>query len=104
MARLWKSHFLSVPLSSESDVRYQPKKWSRLRYAIAALLAVAITLVALRVSSPPPPMVVPVPRDLEKLEPQLRAYLKDQIEWTRKAPRNMHRQATLGMVYAANAL
>src|SRR6266536_707824 len=104
MARLWTSHFLSVLRSSESNVGYQPKKWPRLRYAIVAVLAAATALVALRVISPLPPIVVPVPGDLERLEPQLRAYLKDKIEWTRKAPRDVHRQATLGMVYAANAL
>src|SRR5438552_11248948 len=105
MARPWTSHFLSVLRSSESNARYQPNNWRGLRYAVVALVALATALAVLRLKSPPlPPIVVPVPSDLEKIEPQLRAYLKDRIEWTREAPRDLHRQATLGIIYAANAL
>jgi tetratricopeptide (TPR) repeat protein len=45
-----------------------------------------------------------VPPDLAQLQPQLRAYLMEKIEWVRDAPRQMERHATLGIVYAANLL
>ena len=47
---------------------------------------------------------VPVPKDLDKLEPQLRNYVTQKIKWVRERPREMHRQATLGIIYAANSL
>jgi tetratricopeptide (TPR) repeat protein len=51
-----------------------------------------------------PQLAPPVPKDLDKLAPQLRAYVTEKVKWVRVAPRNAQRQATLGMVYAANAL
>jgi len=47
---------------------------------------------------------VPVPDDLARLEPQLRAYLEEKVRWTKDRPGDWQRQATLGIVYAANAL
>jgi tetratricopeptide (TPR) repeat protein len=47
---------------------------------------------------------VPVPTDLEKLDPQLRDYLRLQLNWVRQKPVDPARQATLGIVYAANLL
>ena len=47
---------------------------------------------------------VPVPADLEKLDPQLRDYLRLQLKWVQQKPVDPTRQATLGIVYAANLL
>jgi len=51
-----------------------------------------------------PAVDVPVPADLEKLDPQLRDYLRLQLEWAKQNPVDPTRQATLGIVYAANLL
>src|SRR6185503_13444839 len=51
-----------------------------------------------------PAVDVPVPADLEKLDPQLRDYLRLQLKWVQKKPVDPTRQATLGIVYAANLL
>lgn len=51
-----------------------------------------------------PALAVPIPPDLERLEPQLRAYVLEKVNWVRDAPRSANRHATLGMVYAVNAL
>jgi tetratricopeptide (TPR) repeat protein len=54
---------------------------------------------------PGAPMVeVPVPVDLDRLDPQLRAYIAEKVRWVREKPSDARREATLGMVYAANAL
>lgn len=45
-----------------------------------------------------------VPEVLDDLDPQLRAYVEQNIAWTREAPRDPARQASLGKVYAANEL
>jgi len=47
---------------------------------------------------------VPEPQDLDRLDPQLRAYLREKIIWVRAKPRDVNRQSTLGLVYAANGL
>ena len=47
---------------------------------------------------------IPVAADLEQLEPQLRIYISEKVQWVREAPRDMRRHATLGIVYAANSL
>jgi len=47
---------------------------------------------------------VPVPSDLSRLDPQLRDYLKLQLKWVGQKPADPARQATLGIVYAANLL
>ena len=51
-----------------------------------------------------PAVDVPVPADLEKLDPQLRDYLRLQLKWVQQKPVDPARQATLGIVYAANLL
>lgn len=67
---------------------------------VVVTVALVIGLDTLR--GPPPP--VPVPPDLERLEPQLRAYITEQAQWVRAAPREAARHSTLGLVYAANGL
>lgn len=49
-------------------------------------------------------LTIPVPADLERLDPQLRAYLWQKLDWVREKPRHADRHATLGIVYAANGL
>ena len=51
-----------------------------------------------------PALVIPIPRNLTELDPQLRAYLLEKISWVRERPKDPERQATLGIVYAANGL
>jgi tetratricopeptide (TPR) repeat protein len=51
-----------------------------------------------------PQTQVPLPGDLAKLEPQVRAYLTAKIAWVRGEPNDPNRQATLGVVYGANGL
>jgi len=84
------------------------KKRSKARsYGVLALAAVIILSVAVtqhmgvwRISA----VDVPVPADLEKLDPQLRDYLRLQLKWVQQKPVDPARQATLGIVYAANLL
>jgi len=103
MARLRTSHFLSVLPSSSSPVQSQNKKrfWPR---TVLAAVVIALVFFVFRFHPPVPPPEVPAPSQLDKLEPQLRDYLAEKIKWTREEPRDFHRQATLGMVYAANSL
>jgi len=51
-----------------------------------------------------PPFLIPASADLEQLDPQLRAYLVEKLNWVREKPRDAERRATLGLVYAANGL
>ncbi|MBI2947824.1 MAG: tetratricopeptide repeat protein [Verrucomicrobia bacterium] len=46
----------------------------------------------------------PFPQELAKLDPHVRAYVSETLKWVRGAPRDWDRQATLGIVYAANSL
>jgi tetratricopeptide (TPR) repeat protein len=46
----------------------------------------------------------PLPSKFEQLEPQLRAYIAEQVTWVKQSPREARRHATLGLVYAANGL
>ncbi|MCH8966498.1 MAG: tetratricopeptide repeat protein, partial [Planctomycetes bacterium] len=46
--------------------------------------------------------MVVVPHDLQEIDPQLRAYITQHIEWVREDPRAAQRHATLALVYAAN--
>ncbi len=51
-----------------------------------------------------PLLPVPLPKDLEILQPQLRAYLGEQTAWVKASPREASRHEVLGLVYAANGL
>lgn len=83
----------------------KPKSaWSRhLWWPVLGLLLVIGGLV-LYPHFAKPLLPVPVPKDLAKLEPQLRSYLEGKIAWVRAAPRVASRHSTLGLVYAANGL
>ena len=71
---------------------------------LSAILFVTIILIFLHSKSGSPALGIPVPIELAKLEPQLRAYLEKEIQWARAAPRDANRQATMGIVYSANGL
>jgi tetratricopeptide (TPR) repeat protein len=68
--------------------------------AVLVILAAAVVLK----NGLTPDVAVPVPADLAKLDPQLRDYLEGQLKWVRAKPSDPQRQATLGIVYAANQL
>lgn len=52
----------------------------------------------------PPAPAVPVPKDLDRLDPQLRAHVNEMLGFVRAAPRNAARHATLGLAYSVNGL
>jgi tetratricopeptide (TPR) repeat protein len=80
-----------------------PRRSSRVLLAVFALLVlVALVRTMSAWLNPAPP--VPVPANLDQLQPQLRAYLQEQIDWVQRDPQQMERHATLGIVYAANQL
>jgi tetratricopeptide (TPR) repeat protein len=80
-----------------------PRRSSRVLLAIFALLVIFAGVRSLSAwMNPPPP--IPVPANLEQLQPQLQAYIQEQIDWVRQHPKQTERHATLGMVYAANQL
>ncbi|MBM3837843.1 MAG: tetratricopeptide repeat protein [Verrucomicrobia bacterium] len=75
------------------------------RFLAVCLCAVSAGLLAAIASrwilqAPEPP----VPQQLDKLDPQARAYVEETLKWVRSAPRDWNRHATLGIVYAANSL
>lgn len=45
-----------------------------------------------------------IPDDLAEIDPQIRTYISEQIELAQEGPSDAMRHATLGLVYAANAL
>jgi tetratricopeptide (TPR) repeat protein len=73
---------------------------------LPALLVLLGMIILLRTVSDRwfPAPAVPVPAQLESLQPQLRDYIQAQVEWVERDPRQMERHATLGIVYAANQL
>jgi tetratricopeptide (TPR) repeat protein len=76
-------------------------QWPAVITTVAVLAAAAIVAYQ-HLSLPLLP--VPVPKDVNGLEPQLRAYVAEKVAWVRESPRDSRRQATLGLVYAANGL
>lgn len=69
---------------------------------IIALAGLAGILAYARLRTPTPE--VPAPKDLAKLEPQLRDYVTANLQWVREAPRRADRHARLGLIYAVNGL
>ena len=51
-----------------------------------------------------PLLAPPIPSDLNRLEPQLHAYVAEKIKWLLEDPEDPMRHATLGLVYAVNTL
>lgn len=76
------------------------------RYVLTAILGALVVTAAIVFQQRTKYTVlsVPTPADMDRLEPQLRAYVSEKVAWVREAPRSAQRHATLGMVYAANAL
>jgi len=97
------------PKPAAGRIVVRPRRWMpgvRASCVVLATLSAVLilVLVLLYSKSSGPPLEVPVPNDLAKLEAQVRAYLSKEIDWVRAAPNDPNRQATLGIVYAANAL
>ncbi|MHB8522930.1 MAG: tetratricopeptide repeat protein [Limisphaerales bacterium] len=87
----------------------EPAPWSnlkRLGWAAAIGLVALAGFIAVDANFhlTGPRLEAPVPADLDKLDPQLRAYVAEQLKWVREDPWDARREATLGMVYAANGL
>ena len=95
--------------NSAGRIVVRPRRWIpgvRASCVVLATLSAVLILVLalLYAKSSGPPLAVPVPNDLAQLEAQVRAYLTKEIDWVRAAPNDPNRQATLGIVYAANSL
>ena len=84
----------------------RPESGPRGRLPIALLAAAAVGFVIVRWGYgwfyPAPE--VPIPEDLDQLQPQLRAYVIEIAREAEDAPRNVRSHATLGLVYASNQL
>jgi len=69
-----------------------------------ALLGLLALLLLSKSRTVGPTVGVPTPLNPRDLEPQLRSYVEGKVRWVREAPQDPRRQATLGLVYAANGL
>jgi len=69
---------------------------------LATVVVIALIGFSRRTSGPA--LEVPIPKDLDSLDAQLRLYIVEKVKWVRQAPRDAGRHATLGMVYAANSI
>jgi tetratricopeptide (TPR) repeat protein len=76
--------------------------WKLLALFAGVLLAAVGQRVYLRLSRPD--IHVPAPPDPARLDPYLRQYVEQKVAWARELPDDPSREATLGLVYAANAL
>lgn len=78
----------------------------RLIHRRLLVLALATLVVGFLIAIPfrTPPLSIPQPPDLSQLDPQLREYLSEKIEWVRQKPRQAARHSTLGVVYGVNGL
>lgn len=74
-----------------------------LRWLCAGLLILALIAIV-RYRTQPKPLDPPVPTTLARLDPQLRHYISNHLDWVRAAPADGRRHATLGLIYAANSL
>ena len=91
---------------SSGSVHWVKWCWSkRTGIAAVALLCGGLLIgISLNSRHSPPPLEIPVPHDLDKLDPQLRSYIVEKVARVREKPADFQRHATLGMVYAANSL
>ncbi len=78
-----------------------PQSLVRFAWLFCAVILIASAIVLFR---PGAPLEIPVPKDLPKFDPQVRAYLEEKIAFARQEPNDFNRQAELGMAYAANSL
>src|SRR5438552_5296561 len=79
------------------------KQRQRYSLLLGVALVAAVALVTYCQFRVPPPKA-PAPVNLDKLDPQLREYVVQKLEWVRQRPRRADRHATLGLVYAVNGL
>ena len=82
----------------------QPKRLGLLVCLALALLGGLAWMVLSKPRPVAPGITVPTPANPNDLEPQLRSYVEEKVRWVRDAPQDPRRQATLGVVYAANGL
>ncbi len=68
------------------------------------MVAIALVIVRWGYSWIHPAPDIPVPADLDQLQPQLRAYVLQLVQEAKAAPRDLHSHATLGIAYASNQL
>ena len=69
---------------------------------VASTLLTVVVVIGLK--NRRPFVGVPTPENLSRLDPQLRDYVNQQLNWVGRVPNDPERQATLGLVYAANLL
>jgi len=73
------------------------------RLFVGAVVMAGLWLVG-RALWPPPAIPPAAPENLERLEPQLRDYIREKLAWAGQAPRSAERHGKLGLIYAANGL
>jgi cytochrome c-type biogenesis protein CcmH/NrfG len=79
--------------------RARPWRFVVLAVILLGAAALAVVLVLGRGGAAPS---VPAPAELAAAEAQIRTYIDDHRRWVAEAPDDQQRQATLGLVYAAN--
>ena len=101
-----KSLAIEKETASDEDRRFVVAWLSRPKHLLTLAILAAIVCAVWHVYSKRSEgsLTIPVPADLDRLDPQLRAYLQEKLDWVREKPLDANRQATLGIVYAANGL
>src|SRR5437867_2946199 len=94
----------NVLASAGAGARAFTRRFVRRNTAIATSVVIGVIIYGVWSKWSAPPIVIPVPTNLDNLDPQLRAYVSENVNWVRQASRDAQRHATLGMVYAANEL
>ena len=79
-----------------------PPRKGLFRWSLIIGLLILLVLAIPFLSAPSPP--IHLPSDLNTLEPQLKAYIEDRARWVAESPKESHRHATLGTIYAVNGL
>jgi tetratricopeptide (TPR) repeat protein len=87
--------------SATGPGRGQPRR--RLIVALGVLI-ILVTGISVSRHLSLPILPIPVPKNPASLDPMLRSFVTEKVAWARQAPSDPIRQATLGMVYAANGL
>jgi cytochrome c-type biogenesis protein CcmH/NrfG len=94
-----------VKLDRIDETAVQARRhWQRYALVVLASLVIIWGGASLYEAYLKPAPEIPVPADLDQLDPQLRAYIVEQVSWVQQRPREPRRHAVLGMVYAANGL
>ncbi len=82
----------------------QPRKrtWLLYMFALLSVAAGSGLLLWMKSLGSDAPLTVSTLPDPDSIDPQIRKYVLDHVEWVQDAPNDAHRQATLGLVYVAN--